>query len=310
MALLGLSVNDIQQTLAAAVGGVQTGLIFEGDKRFSLLVRLDKRWSSDVSALARLPVALPKDSNPELAFVPLGEVATISIEKGPNQINRESGKRNVVVTANVEGRDLASFVSDAQASMNESLNLPSGYWLEYGGTFEQLQSASKRLSLVVPVTLLLIFGLLYSAFGSLRDSLIIFSGVPLALTGGVLALLLRDMPLSISAGVGFIALSGVAVLNGVVMLSFIKQLRDDGLNLIDAINDGALQRLRPVLMTALVASLGFIPMALNSGTGSEVQKPLATVVVGGIISSTLLTLLILPALYKLVHAKFNKYQAA
>ncbi len=306
MALLGLSVNDIQQTLAAAVGGVQTGLIYEGDKRFSLLVRLDKRWSSDVSALARLPVALPQNSNPELAFVPLGEVATISIEKGPNQINRESGKRNVVVTANVEGRDLASFVSDAQASMSAELNLPSGYWLEYGGTFEQLQSASKRLSLVVPVTLLLIFGLLYSAFGSLRDSLIIFSGVPLALTGGVLALLLRDMPLSISAGVGFIALSGVAVLNGVVMLSFIKQLRDDGLNLIDAINNGALQRLRPVLMTALVASLGFIPMALNSGTGSEVQKPLATVVVGGIISSTLLTLLILPALYKLVHSKFTK----
>ncbi|WP_165725731.1 CusA/CzcA family heavy metal efflux RND transporter [Pseudoalteromonas sp. SA25] len=306
MALLGLSVNDIQQTLTAAVGGVQTGLIYEGDKRFSLLVRLDKRWSSDVSALARLPVALPKDSNPELAFVPLGEVATISIEKGPNQINRESGKRNVVVTANVEGRDLASFVSDAQASMNESLNLPSGYWLEYGGTFEQLQSASKRLSLVVPVTLLLIFGLLYSAFGSLRDSLIIFSGVPLALTGGVLALLLRDMPLSISAGVGFIALSGVAVLNGVVMLSFIKQLRSDGLSLFDAIHSGALQRLRPVLMTALVASLGFIPMALNSGTGSEMQKPLATVVVGGIISSTLLTLLILPALYKLVHSKFTK----
>lgn len=306
MALLGLSVNDIQQTLAAAVGGVQTGLIYEGDKRFSLLVRLDKRWSSDVSALARLPVALPKDSNPELAFVPLGEVATISIEKGPNQINRESGKRNVVVTANVEGRDLASFVSDAQASMNESLNLPSGYWLEYGGTFEQLQSASKRLSLVVPVTLLLIFGLLYSAFGSLRDSLIIFSGVPLALTGGVFALLLRDMPLSISAGVGFIALSGVAVLNGVVMLSFIKQLRSDGLSLFDAIHSGALQRLRPVLMTALVASLGFIPMALNSGTGSEMQKPLATVVVGGIISSTLLTLLILPALYKLVHSKFTK----
>ncbi len=310
MALLGLSVNDIQQTLTAAVGGVQTGLIYEGDKRFSLLVRLDKRWSSDVSALARLPVALPKDSNPELAFVPLGEVATISIEKGPNQINRESGKRNVVVTANVEGRDLASFVSDAQASMNESLNLPSGYWLEYGGTFEQLQSASKRLSLVVPVTLLLIFGLLYSAFGSLRDSLIIFSGVPLALTGGVLALLLRDMPLSISAGVGFIALSGVAVLNGVVMLSFIKQLRSDGLSLFDAIHSGALQRLRPVLMTALVASLGFIPMALNSGTGSEMQKPLATVVVGGIISSTLLTLLILPALYKLVHAKFNKQKEA
>ncbi len=310
MALLGLTVNDIQQTLAAAVGGVQTGLIYEGDKRFSLLVRLDKRWSDDVSALARLPVALPQSSNPELAFVPLGEVATISIEKGPNQINRESGKRNVVVTANVAGRDLASFVSDVQAKMNAQLNLPSGYWLEYGGTFEQLQSASKRLSLVVPVTLLLIFGLLYSAFGSLRDSLIIFSGVPLALTGGVLALLLRDMPLSISAGVGFIALSGVAVLNGVVMLSFIKQLRNEGLSLYHAIHSGALQRLRPVLMTALVASLGFIPMALNTGTGSEVQRPLATVVVGGIMSSTLLTLLILPALYKLVHTKFKKPQTA
>ncbi|MFQ3177990.1 MAG: cobalt-zinc-cadmium resistance protein CzcA [Pseudoalteromonas tetraodonis] len=310
MALLGLTVNDIQQTLAAAVGGVQTGLIYEGDKRFSLLVRLDKRWSDDISVLARLPIALPKSSNPELAFVPLGEVATISIEKGPNQINRESGKRNVVVTANVAGRDLASFVSDAQATMNAQLNLPSGYWLEYGGTFEQLQSASKRLSLVVPVTLLLIFGLLYSAFGSLRDSLIIFSGVPLALTGGVLALLLRDMPLSISASVGFIALSGVAVLNGVVMLSFIKQLRNEGLSLYHAIHSGALQRLRPVLMTALVASLGFIPMALNTGTGSEVQRPLATVVVGGIMSSTLLTLLILPALYKLVHAKFNKQQTA
>lgn len=306
MALLGLTVNDIQQTLAAAVGGVQAGLIYEGDKRFSLLVRLDKRWSNDVSALARLPVALPQSSNPELAFVPLGEVATISIEKGPNQINRQSGKRNVVVTANVTGRDLASFVSDAQAKMNAQLNLPSGYWLEYGGTFEQLQSASKRFSLVVPVTLLLILGLLYSVFGSLRDSLIIFSGVPLALTGGVLALLLRDMPLSISAGVGFIALSGVAVLNGVVMLSCIKQVRNEGLSLYDAIHRGALQRLRPVLMTALVASLGFIPMALNVGAGSEVQRPLASVVIGGIISSTFLTLLILPALYKLVHAKVNR----
>ncbi|MDQ2044441.1 CusA/CzcA family heavy metal efflux RND transporter [Pseudoalteromonas sp. 20-92] len=310
MALLGLTVTDIQQSVSAAVGGVQTGLIYEGDKRFSLLVRLDERWSSDVSQLGRLPVAVPKSANPDLAFVPLGEVANISIDKGPNQINRESGKRNVVVTANVEGRDLASFVSDAQAALNSQLNLPSGYWIEYGGTFEQLESASKRLSLVVPVTLLLIFGLLYSAFNSLRDSLIIFSGVPLALTGGVLALLLRDMPLSISAGVGFIALSGVAVLNGVVMLSFIKQLRADGLSLIDAIQTGALSRLRPVLMTALVASLGFIPMALNTGTGAELQRPLATVVVGGIISSTLLTLLILPALYKLVHAKFNKQQTA
>ena len=310
MALLGLTVTDIQQSVSAAIGGVQTGLIYEGDKRFSLLVRLDERWSSDITQLARLPVAVSKSANPDLAFVPLGEVANISIDKGPNQINRESGKRNVVVTANVEGRDLASFVSDAQTALNSDLNLPSGYWIEYGGTFEQLESASKRLSLVVPVTLLLIFGLLYSAFNSLRDSLIIFSGVPLALSGGVLALLLCDMPLSISAGVGFIALSGVAVLNGVVMLSFIKQLRADGLSLIDAIKTGALSRLRPVLMTALVASLGFIPMALNTGTGAELQRPLATVVVGGIISSTLLTLLILPALYKLVHAKFTRHQAA
>jgi len=310
MSLLGLTVTDIQQSVSAAIGGVQTGLIYEGDKRFSLLVRLDERWSSEITQLARLPVAVSKSANPDLAFVPLGEVANISIDKGPNQINRESGKRNVVVTANVEGRDLASFVSDAQTALNSQLNLPSGYWIEYGGTFEQLESASKRLSLVVPVTLLLIFGLLYSAFNSLRDSLIIFSGVPLALSGGVLALLLRDMPLSISAGVGFIALSGVAVLNGVVMLSFIKQLRADGLSLIDAIQIGALSRLRPVLMTALVASLGFIPMALNTGTGAELQRPLATVVVGGIISSTLLTLLILPALYKLVHAKFTRHQAA
>ena len=310
MALLGLTVTDIQQSVSAAIGGVQTGLIYEGDKRFSLLVRLDERWSREITQLARLPVAVSKSANPDLAFVPLGEVANISIDKGPNQINRESGKRNVVVTANVEGRDLASFVSDAQTALNSDLNLPSGYWIEYGGTFEQLESASKRLSLVVPVTLLLIFGLLYSAFNSLRDSLIIFSGVPLALSGGVLALLLRDMPLSISAGVGFIALSGVAVLNGVVMLSFIKQLRADGLSLIDAIQIGALSRLRPVLMTALVASLGFIPMALNTGTGAELQRPLATVVVGGIISSTLLTLLILPALYKLVHSKFTRYQAA
>ena len=209
----------------------------------------------------------------------------------------------MIVTANVDERDLASFISETKTLMNGELNLPAGYWLDYGGTFEQLESASQRLSIVVPVTLLLILGLLYSAFNSIRDTLVIFSGVPLALTGGVLALLLKDMPFSISAAVGFIALSGVAVLNGVVMLSFIKQLRAQGLNLYQAIEQGALQRLRPVMMTALVASLGFLPMALNVGTGAEVQRPLATVVVGGIITSTLLTLVLLPALYSLIYKK-------
>ncbi|MAD88827.1 MAG: CusA/CzcA family heavy metal efflux RND transporter [Pseudoalteromonas sp.] len=303
LALLGLTVSDIQDTLAAAVGGVETGLIYEGDKRFKLLVRLDKQWAQDLEALKSLPVALPASQNPDLAFVPLGEVANIVLTTGPNQINRESGKRNVIVTANVDERDLASFISETKTLMNGELNLPAGYWLDYGGTFEQLESASQRLSIVVPVTLLLILGLLYSAFNSIRDALVIFSGVPLALTGGVLALVLRDMPFSISAAVGFIALSGVAVLNGVVMLSFIKQLREQGLNLYQAIEQGALQRLRPVMMTALVASLGFLPMALNVGTGAEVQRPLATVVVGGIITSTLLTLVVLPALYSLIYKK-------
>ncbi len=233
--------------------------------------------------------------------MPLGEVADIKEIQGPNQINRQDGKRNIVVSANVENRDLGSFISDTQSLMREQLDLPDGYWIEYGGTFEQLQSASQRLSIVVPLTLLLIVGLLYSTFNSLRDALIIFTGVPLALTGGVIALMLRGMPLSISAAIGFIALSGVAVLNGVVMLSFIRELRQAGSPLLQAIREGASQRLRPVLMTALVASLGFVPMAFNTGTGAEVQRPLATVVIGGIISSTLLTLVILPALYQLTY---------
>lgn len=301
MALLGLSVADIQQAVAVAIGGVQTGLIYEGDRRFKLLVRMDNDWGQDPQQLAQIPVSLNNSQNPDLAYVPLGEVADIELVSAPNQVNRQNGKRNVVVTANVDGRDLAGFISQTRELMQKQLGLPPGYWLEYGGTFEQLQSASQRLSLVVPLTLLLILGLLYSAFSSLRDALIVFSGVPLALTGGVLALSLRGMPLSISAAVGFIALSGVAVLNGVVMLSFIRQLREDGKPLYEAIWQGASQRLRPVLMTALVASLGFVPMALNTGTGAEVQRPLATVVIGGILSSTLLTLLVLPALYQLVY---------
>ena len=303
LALLGLTVADVQRAVQAAVGGVQSGIIYEGDKRFKLMVRLDKEWRKSIEQLKSLPIDLPA-GNPELRYVPLGEVAELSLESGPNQINRESSKRNVIVSANVEDRDLGSFVADVQDALTTEVDLPAGYWVNYDGTFEQLQSASQRLSLVVPLALLLIIGLLYSAFNSLSSALVIFTGVPLALTGGIFALALRDMPLSISAAVGFIALSGVAVLNGVVMLTFIRQLLRDGLPLKDAVFEGAQQRLRPVLMTALVASLGFVPMAFNTGVGAEVQRPLATVVIGGIVSSTLLTLVVLPALYYTVQ-RFN-----
>jgi len=307
LALLGLTIVDVQGAIQTAISGVKTGLIYEGDRRFNLVVRMSEDISQDLTALENLPIALSKELNPDLSYVPLGEVATISKKLGPNQINRQSGKRHVIVTANVEGRDLGSFIAETKQVMKNDLGLASGYWTEYGGTFKQLESASQRLMIVVPLTLLLIFALLYSAFGSFRDALIIFSGVPLALTGGILALVIRDMPLSISAAIGFIALSGIAVLNGVVMLSFIKELIKEGIEVLEAIKQGASQRLRPVLMTALVASLGFVPMAINLGTGAEVQRPLATVVIGGIISSTLLTLIILPLLtslvYKLTHKK-------
>jgi cobalt-zinc-cadmium resistance protein CzcA len=233
--------------------------------------------------------------------VPLREVAKLETVLGPSQVNRENGKRRIVVTANVRGRDLGGFVDELQKRIAAEVEVPSGYWVDYGGTFEQLISAGQRLSIVVPLTLVIIFGLLFTAFGSAKDAAIVFSGVPLALTGGVAALALRGIPLSISAGVGFIALSGVAVLNGLVMIAFIRKLRGQGVLLEDAITEGALGRLRPVLMTALVASLGFLPMAFNVGAGSEVQRPLATVVIGGIVSSTLLTLLVLPALYRWLH---------
>lgn len=297
----GLSMHDVQQVVAVAMGGQVVGQMFEGDRRFDMVVRLPEAMRSDLEALKNLPVPLPGSGKGDAAFVPLSEVADISIAPGPNQINRENGKRRVVVTANVRGRDLASFVQDVQQQVREKVQLPTGYWVQYGGTFEQLISASQRLQIVVPVALALIFFLLFTLFGGARDALIVFSGVPLALTGGVLALWLRDIPFSISAGVGFIALSGVAVLNGVVMVTFIRKLIEEGRPLQQAIYEGAVTRLRPVLMTALVASLGFVPMALNVGAGSEVQRPLATVVIGGIISSTILTLLVLPALYRLFH---------
>jgi cobalt-zinc-cadmium resistance protein CzcA len=300
LARYGLDVADLQEWLASAIGGNTAGLIFEGDRRFELLVRFDEGIRTDLDALGSSPIITPDGE-----FVPLSEIATLGYSSVPNQISRENGKRRVVVTANVRERDLGSFVDEAKIKITEQGALPAGYWLDYGGTFEQLESASQRLSIVVPATLFLILVLLVVVFGSFRDALIIFTGVPLALTGGVFALWMRDMPLSISAGVGFIALSGIAVLNGLVMLSFIRQRLEETGELINSIVDGALTRLRPVLMTALVASLGFVPMALNVGTGAEVQRPLATVVIGGIISSTLLTLIVLPVLYRLVHSRKN-----
>lgn len=309
MDLYGLNIADVQELVQTAMGGREAGTVFEGDRRFDLVVRLPENLRTDIDALDRLPIPLSGaeqdgvDETPD--YVPLGEVADISIIYGPNQISRENGKRRIVVTSNVRGRDLGSFVGDIRDAIAENVKLPAGYWSEYGGTFEQLTSAKKRLMIVVPISLLLIFGLLFMAFNSGRAALLIFSGVPLALTGGIAALWLRGIPLSISAGVGFIALSGVAVLNGVVMLSFIRDLEQQGKPLHDAIIEGALTRLRPVLMTALVASLGFVPMALNTGAGAEVQRPLATVVIGGIISSTILTLLVLPALYKWFPSRFS-----
>jgi len=314
----GLNPGQVQSTVATAVGGQVAGQLFEGDRRFDIVVRLPEALRQDPAALADLPVslapALAGDDADESSragswtsgsarTVPLRELATLGNSEGPNQINRENGKRRIVVTANVRDRDLGSFVADLQQAIGRDVQVPNGYWIEYGGSFEQLISASQRLSIVVPVTLAIIFALLFWAFGSVKDAAIVFSGVPLALTGGVLALAARGIPLSISAGVGFIALSGVAVLNGLVMISFVRSLRESGLPLADAVRDGALGRLRPVLMTALVASLGFVPMAFNVGAGSEVQRPLATVVIGGIVSSTLLTLLVLPVLYRWLHRK-------
>jgi len=297
----GLNVVDLQEWVSAAIGGESAGILYEGDRRFELIVRLPESIRRDTEKLAFLPVPLANGD-----YVPLQEIASLDISPAPAQISRENGKRSVVVTVNVRGRDLGGFVENVKNQIKSQVVIPPGYWLDYGGTFEQLESASQRLSIVVPITLALILGLLIMAFASIKDALIIFSGVPLALTGGVIALYLRGLPLSISAGIGFIALSGVAVLNGLVMVAFIKDLWHEKSDLLFAVVEGAMTRLRPVLMTALVASLGFVPMALNTGTGAEVQRPLATVVIGGIISSTLLTLLLLPVLYHWVHQKKAK----
>ncbi|HEY1148596.1 MAG TPA: CusA/CzcA family heavy metal efflux RND transporter [Pseudoduganella sp.] len=300
-ARFGLNIADIQDALAIATGGREAGAIFDGDRRFAIMVRLPESLRGDPSALRRLPIPLPPQAGAAVAFIPLGEVAAIDVAPGPNQVSRENGKRRIVVSANVRGRDIGSFVAEAEQAM-ASVQLPAGYWTSWGGTFEQLQSATRRLQLVVPLALGLVFTLLFIMFGNVKDGLLVFTGIPFALTGGIAALALRGIPLSISAAVGFIALCGVAVLNGLVMISFIRGLREEGMGLDEAIRHGALTRLRPVLMTALVASLGFLPMALATGTGAEVQRPLATVVIGGILSSTALTLLVLPLLYRRVHA--------
>ncbi|GJQ30422.1 MAG: cation transporter [Phycisphaerae bacterium] len=320
IARYGLNIHDIQQVVAAAMGGAEAGLVFEGDRRFDLVVRLPDEIRSRIDALERLPIPLPGGEEHgvvgalasaadggglaglvqtrEMGFIPLGDVAKVDVAEGRNQVSRENGKRRIVVQCNVRGRDLGSFVRDAEKAVG-SISLPAGQWLVWGGQYENLVAAKERLTIVVPICFGLIFLLLFSTFKSVRYALLVFSAVPLGLTGGIIALWLRDMPFSISAAVGFIALSGVAVLNGLVMVSFINQLRREGLARDDAIIRGSLVRLRPVLMTALVASLGFVPMAVASGTGAEVQKPLATVVIGGLISSTLLTLVVLPALYRI-----------
>jgi cobalt-zinc-cadmium resistance protein CzcA len=311
----GLNPEDVQRTVSTAIGGAAAGQFIEGDRRADIIVRLPEHLRQSPSFLGDLPVPHGRRPNEdevsrdatwstgEPTYVPLREVAWIDEREGPNQINRENGKRRVVVTANVRGRDLGGFVAELRARIDAKLVASVGYWIDYGGSFEQLISASQRLAIVVPLALLIIFGLLFGAVGSARDAVAIFTGVPLALTGGVIALWLRDIPLSISAGVGFIALSGVAVLNGLVMLGLIRRLQSEGLPLNEAVVNGAAGRLRAVLVTALVAALGFVPMAFNVGTGAEVQRPLATVVIGGIVTSTVLTLVVLPILYRLLHGR-------
>jgi cobalt-zinc-cadmium resistance protein CzcA len=291
MARAGLTAQDVFGTLAAALAGKEAGVVYEGDRRFDVVVRLGEAARQDIDALQQLPIATPGGG-----FVPLGAVASLVTAKGPNQISRENGKRRVVVQANVRGRDISGVVQDAQARINANVRLPAGVWLDWGGQFENLERAQARLALVIPVCFGLIVFLLYCAVGAWRKAAIIFTGVPLAMIGGVAALWLRGLPFSISAAVGFIALSGVAVLNGLVMASAIDDL-GSRMPWERAVREGALRRLRPVLMTALVASLGFVPMALATGAGAEVQRPLATVVIGGLITATLLTLFVLPALY-------------
>ncbi|MBN9377312.1 MAG: cation transporter [Chlamydiales bacterium 38-26] len=297
-----LNIKDVLDVIEVAIGGGKAGMIFEGDRRYDLVVRLPEKVRSHIPSLERIPLSLASSGSGEkskYAHIPLNEVANLTVTTGLNQISRENGKRMVVVQANVRGADLSTFVEQAKKKLHEEIEIPAGYWIEWGGEFENLLSARERLMVVVPICFFMIFILLYTAFKSVRRALLVFTGVPLALTGGIFALWIRDIPFSISAGVGFIALSGIAVLNSLVLVSYITQLIEKGIAWNEAIHQGALLRFRPVLVTALVASLGFLPMALAEGAGAEVQRPLATVVIGGLMSSTLLTLVVLPALYQL-----------
>ncbi|MDP2072365.1 efflux RND transporter permease subunit [Methylotenera sp.] len=304
IARLGVNMADIQEAVSIAMNGAHAGAVYDGDRRFDIVVRLDEAQRKDTTMLERLPIKL--NINNAVTYMRLGELASLDVAQGANQFSRANGKRNVVVTANVRERDIGTFVAEAKSNIAQSVTIPAGNWLEWGGTFKQLQSAANRLQIVIPLTLIIVFMLLYAVFGNFKDGLIVFSGIPFALTGGVTALWLTGIPLSISAGVGFIALSGVAVLNGLVMITFINNLGAEGKAVNEAVREGALARLRPILMTALVASFGFIPMAIATGVGAEVQRPLATVVIGGILSSTLLTLLVLPLLYTMVHREHSK----
>lgn len=304
---LGMHADDILAAVSIAVGGARAGVVMEGDRRYDIIVKLPEHQRSNPTSIGELPVALTTHTLEEgTAFTPLKELMDIALAEGVNEINRENGKRVHIVQANVRGMDLGSYVQSAKEAIDKEVEIPAGYWIGWGGQFENLLSARDHLLVVVPISFLMIFMLLYSALHSVKQAILVFSGVPLALTGGIVTLWLRDMPFSISAAVGFIALSGIAVLNGLVMMTYINQLRLSGMDQFDAITKGAVTRLRPVLMTALVASLGFVPMAFATGTGAEVQKPLATVVIGGLISSTILTLFILPALYQMMNIKKPK----
>jgi cobalt-zinc-cadmium resistance protein CzcA len=301
IAKYGINIEDINRILETALAGKQAGVVFEGDRKFDIVVRFADEYRTDINSVKNILVS----ASPNVK-IPLSELASIEIKEGPAEISRDNGKRRIVIQANVRGRDIASFVEELKNKINSGLELPPGYTIEYGGQFKNLESARERLIVAVPVALFLIFALLFAAFNSIKQGLLVFSGIPFAIVGGIFSLLIRGMPFSISAGVGFIALFGVAVLNGIVMIAYFNRLEDEGVKDVhERIIRGTKTRLRPILMTALVASLGFIPMALSQGAGAEVQRPLATVVIGGLISSTLLTLIVLPVLYGIFYKHVN-----
>ena len=299
IALYGINVEDVNNVIETALAGKNSGVVFEGDKKFDIVIKYDPLFRNNIDAIRNIPV-----SSPDKIVIPLSELADIQVKEGPAEITRDNGKRRIVIQGNVRGRDVESFVNELKSKISSGLKLPPGYILEYGGTFKNLESARERLMIAVPVSLFLIFSLLFITFNSVKQGLLVFSGIPFAVVGGIFALVIRGLPFSISAGIGFIALFGVAVLNGIVMIAYFNRLEEEGVKDVhNRIISGTMSRLRPILMTALVASLGFIPMALSKGSGAEVQRPLASVVIGGLISSTLLTLIVLPVLYGI----FNKH---